>query len=390
MSGVGGGLTVSTTTILFGAVTKGKTTSTSVTLANRGTSAASVAGIRVTGEYFSLSVPVTLPLSIAAGGTYVLRVQFKPQTTGVASGTVAVISSSAANGKATIELNGTGVASGVVSQLTCASNSLTGAGSDSCSVSLTAAAGANGLAVRLWSDDGVAKVPASVKVSAGSAIAKFAVTVPAVRNTQTATLTAAAIGVKKSFGLTLKAVAPALTLSSTTVGFGAVALNTPATQSVTITSSGSAPLTLSAGSVTGTGFRMLGITLPKTLSPHDEATFDVEFNPSTKGAATGTLTLVSNAAPAAIRLTGTGQTAEIKVVLNWKTPPKSADPVAGYRVYRAANGIGAFALLSPPISATTYTDTTAVSGNAYKYYVTCVDAWGNESAPTRRFYIAVQ
>lgn len=77
-----------------------------------------------------------------------------------------------------------------LSALTCGSGSLTGAGTDACTVTLTEAAGSGGFVVTLASSTGSVTVPASVTVAAGATTAGFTATASAVSSAQTATLTA--------------------------------------------------------------------------------------------------------------------------------------------------------------------------------------------------------
>jgi hypothetical protein len=358
-----------------------------------------ISQVQITGQYFSVIEPVNLPVSLAGGATYDLTLRFHPGTAGAAAGTLTLTSSSAPGGKATVSLTGTGEAApgqtapGVLSGISCRSGALTGTGTDSCTVSLSAAAGAGGLAVKLSSNNAAVVVPANVSVTAGSAGAAFTASAAAVSIAQTAKLTATAGNVSETYALALNPAVPGLTLSSKTVAFGGVALHTPATQSVTVTSSGGAALAITGASVTGTGFSMPSVRMPLTVSAGQTATLDVEFNPSVTGAAAGTLTLNSNAASggaATIGLTGTGEVADLNVALSWDAPTNSTDPIAGYRVYRALRGAGSLEQLDASTStATTYVDTSVVSGTSYDYYVTCVDAWGNESAPSNVFSVTV-
>jgi hypothetical protein len=281
---------------------------------------------------------------------------------------------------------------GTLSGLSCSSGSLTGAGTDNCTVSLTGAAGTGGLTVALSSSDSSVTVPGSVTVPAGSASASFTATVSAVTSAQTATLTATAGGTAKTFAITLNATAVALTLGSTSIAFGNVNLNTTATQSVTLTSSGTAALTINAGSVTGTGFSVSGLSFPLTLNPGQTATLYIAFDPTVAGAATGAVTLSSNASPgtASIGLSGTGQSASYEVDLTWDAPTSSTDPVAGYNVYREISGGSSYQLLNTTVDANkTYADSTVQSGTSYSYYVESVDAQGNQSAPSNTYSVSI-
>ena len=134
-------------------------------------------------------------------------------------------------------------------------------------------------------------MPATVTVAAGSTTASFTATVSSVSTAQTATLTASAGSVAKTFALSLGAEVPTLSVNATTIAFGNVDLNTPSTQSLTLSSTGTAPVTVSAATVTGTGFTVSGATFPLTLNPNQTATLSVEFDPTAAGAASGSLTI---------------------------------------------------------------------------------------------------
>ena len=77
-----------------------------------------------------------------------------------------------------VSLSGTGVP--VLSGLSCTSGSFTGAGTDSCTVTLNAAAATGGFAVSLASNNSNVTVPASVTVAAGATSASFTATVSSV------------------------------------------------------------------------------------------------------------------------------------------------------------------------------------------------------------------
>ena len=87
-------------------------------------------------------------------------------------------------------------------EVSCAKQTLTGAATVSCSVSLTASATSQ-TAVKLSSDIAVLKVPKSISVGAGKSSSDFTVTASAVTAAEKATLTASADGVTKSYKLLL-------------------------------------------------------------------------------------------------------------------------------------------------------------------------------------------
>jgi hypothetical protein len=380
------GLTLSSTSVAFGADALNTTATKTVTLTSSGTAPVTINGATVAGTGFGDS-GTTFPVTLNPGQTATLTISFDPTTAGAFSGSVTISSNAAA---ATISLSGTGQAPATLSAISCSSGTLTGAGTDACTVSLTSAA-SSATTVTLSSSNSAVTVPASVTIVAGATSASFTATATAVSSSQTATLTATAGGISKTFALTLNATAPTLTMSATTVAFGSVALNTLATQSVTMTSSGTGTVTVSAGSVTGNGFSLPGAKFPMTLTPGQASTLEVQFDPAVAGAATGSVSFSSNCSMGAmsINLSGTGATpASYQVELSWDAPTSSSDPVAGYHIYRANSGRTYQLLNSSVNTPTTYTDTAAQDGATYNYEVTSVDASGVESAPSN-VYTAV-
>ena len=277
--------------------------------------------------------------------------------------------------------------------LTCNSASLTGAGTDACQVTLTAVTSSE-MTVSLASSSSAVKVPASLAVAAGTSSAKFTATASAVSSAQTATLTASDSSNSETYSLQLKAAltgttgtTAGLTLGSSSVAFGSVNLNSPATQTVKLTFSGTGSVTISAAAIKGTGFSMTGMTTPLTLSAGQTATLDLQFDPTAAGADTGTATITSNASSggtATIALSGTGtSTAAYQVELDWDAPGSSGVTVSGYHIYRAPSGSSSYTLLNSSVTQpTTYSDTAVQAGSTYNYKVTSVDSSGVESSPS--------
>jgi Legume lectin domain/IPT/TIG domain/Chitobiase/beta-hexosaminidase C-terminal domain/Abnormal spindle-like microcephaly-assoc'd, ASPM-SPD-2-Hydin len=183
---------------------------------------------------------------------------------------------------------------------------------------------------------------------------------------------------------------PALTISPTNLAFGSVEVNTASMETVTLSSTGTA-VTVSAALVTGAGFTVSGGTFPITLNPGQAVTLDVQFEPTATGAATGQLTIQSNASTngtAIISLSGTGTPPE--VYLSWDAPSSSPNPVAGYNIYRSTGDSSAYQLLNASVvTGTTYLDNTVQSGLTYNYYVESVNSSGAESAPSNTASVTI-
>ena len=174
-----------------------------------------------------------------------------------------------------------------MSALSCANGSMTGAGTDSCTVTLNTAAANGGFAVSLASNNSAVTVPALVTVAAGATTASFTATVSAVSTAVSVTLTASANSVAEIFALQLGGGTPTLGLSAASIGFGSVNVNTPTTQTLTLSSTGTAAVTVSAATLTGSGYTISGVTFPITLNPNQTAALTVRFDPTVAGAASG-------------------------------------------------------------------------------------------------------
>ena len=102
--------------------------------------------------------------------------------------------------------------------------------------------------------------------------------------------------------------APAVALSGSSLSFGAQTVDTSSgTQSITVTNSGTASLSISAVNVAG-DFGFTGCASPLTLSPGASCTLSIYFFPTTTGDLAGSVSIVSNASgsPHVITLGGTG------------------------------------------------------------------------------------
>jgi hypothetical protein len=136
---------------------------------------------------------------------------------------------------------------------------------------------------------------------------------PSATGVRTATLSVSdnAAGSPHTVALSGTGVAPIATLSSTSVSFGAQVVNTTSAPStVTLTNTGTASMTISATSVTGTNASDFTrtTTCGATLAAGDSCTFNITFRPSAAGTRTASLSITDSASgsPHTVALTGTG------------------------------------------------------------------------------------
>jgi VCBS repeat-containing protein len=180
--------------------------------------------------------------------------------------------------------------------------------------------------------------------------------------------------------LTVNAATQLLTASPSTLNFGSVAVGSTKTIPVTISNSGNSNISINNIALSGPGFSPSGVGSGLTLTPGQTATLNVTFDPAGAGAATGSVSVSSNAtnSPASITLSGTGvQPVQHSVTVSWIASPSAG---AKYFTYRGAASGGPYTKLnstaSPSIS---YTDSTVQAGSTYFYVVTAVDSGGVES-----------
>jgi len=181
---------------------------------------------------------------------------------------------------------------------------LTDAGSSNVTISSISIAGAsfsvkNGAAVTLTPSQTTAISVDFVPTATGSAQGTLSVV-------------SDASNPKMNIMLTGTGIAPSsqLSPSSTTLNFGNTIVNAPASLPIVLTDQGTADLTISSVTATGTGFSVNGGTNAK-LNPNGTGTINVTFDPTHTGSASGTVTVTSNATNSQVQITlsGTGVTA---------------------------------------------------------------------------------
>jgi hypothetical protein len=102
--------------------------------------------------------------------------------------------------------------------------------------------------------------------------------------------------------------APGIQVSSASLNFGSDVAGSNSTQLLIITNTGTATLTISQVNQTGSAFSVGGYTLPLNVNAGKQTTITVAFLPTSVGAATGNISIVSNAltSPTSVGLSGTG------------------------------------------------------------------------------------
>jgi len=170
-----------------------------------------------------------------------------------------------------------------------------------------------------------------------------------------------------------------LTCGTNTLNFGNVTVGNSKTLTNTLTATGSS-VTISSATTTDAEFTLGGFSLPKTIAAGQTVSFTLTFAPRASGAASGSISLASNAVhnPVVETLTGSGVIGPAhSVALTWAA---NTSAVVGYNVYRSETFGGPYTrLTTTPDPSTNYIDNSVQGGQAYYYVNTAVDSRGAES-----------
>jgi hypothetical protein len=323
-------LVVSSPSLDFRTVVVGSSAARTDTILNPTASSITITQAVVTGAGFQVTGPA-LPLTIASGQTATLSVTYSPQTGGNVSGAV-TISSTAPVSFLTVSLSGAGVAAGQltvnpstigfgkvpVGHSKIESGTLTNYGRTDLTISHVMVNRSDfqvsslNLPLTLAPSHSTSFSVTFKPKSSGSANGMISISIcvsPPIsrghkhgpRKTETMTVPVTGTGT----------VPAQLTLTPASLSFGSVHVGRSRTLSETLTNNGGSSVTISQATVAGAGFSASGLSLPATLAAGQRATFNVMFAPQSGGAASGSLSITSDASSPApdVSLSGTGVTA---------------------------------------------------------------------------------
>jgi hypothetical protein len=309
-TGTGPLVSLSPTSLTFPGQQVGTSSSAqSVTLKNTGSATLSITSITVSGDFSQTN---TCGASLATSASCTLSVTFTPTASGSRSGSL-TITDNASPATQSVSLTGTGVATPLVSlsptSLTFPAQ-LVGTSSSAQSVTLSNTGSAT-LSITSITVSGdffqTNNCGASLATSASCTLSvTFKPTATGTR-TGAVTITDNANPATQSVSLTGTGTAPVVSLSPTSLTFPAQAVGgSSSAQSVTLSNTGSA--TLSITSITVSGDFSQTNTCGSSLATSASCTLSVTFTPTATGTRTGVVTITDNANPATqtVSLTGTG------------------------------------------------------------------------------------
>ena len=322
----GPGATLSPASLTFAATTVGAASAAqTVTLTNSGNASLTISSIALTGaNAAAFSRTNNCATTLAANASCTISVTFKPTAAGAAAASL-TFTGNAVNSPQPVALSGTAVAAPVASfapsSLTFPSTvigassapltfTLTNSGGSALVLTSIVTGGANASSFLQNNNCGTINAGASCTITvtfkptaAGTLTAKLSFADNAANSPQAVTLSGTALipGAKLSLS--------SLSFPTTAISSGGVLNYSPA-QAVTLTNSGTGPLTISSIAFAGTSptsFTQIN-NCPASLAVAASCTALVRFAPTTTGSKTATLIFIGNASPTtqSVSLSGTG------------------------------------------------------------------------------------
>ncbi len=321
-------LSASASNLNFGNILVGTTSSSSpVTYTNTGNTSVSISQVKVTGSGFTAGgIPV--PSSLAPGQMATLMVSFDPSVTGAATGSVSVVSN-ATNSPASIDLAGSGVQPQLslqpgnvafgnvpVGSTNTQTMTISNPGTATLNISQSSLSGAGfsitGLTLPLNIAPGTMSSFTLSYTPAGAGTVSGTLRLVSNAPGSPANFVLSGSGVAQTSQLSASPVS--LSFASTTVG------SSSASQTVTLSNTGNAAVTISQLTSSSTAFSVTGLSLPLNLAAGQFTNFSVLFAPLTAGSLSGSVSVASTAtnSPTTIALSGlASQATSSSVNLTW-------------------------------------------------------------------------
>jgi hypothetical protein len=321
-AGVRHQLSITPSSVSFGNVKVGTANVQAVTLTNSGTANLNISQGSVTGAGFAMS-GLTFPFALAPGQSSTFNAEFAPAASGSASGSVS-ISSNAHNSPTVASLAGSGMLAALSPNPSTFNFGNVMVGSSGTQTFTLSNSGTAGVTISAASASGtgfsISGLSIPLTLAAGQNTTFSALFAPSATGSASGSvsITSNAPGSSLAIALSGTGVQPQLAATPSSASFGSVVTGTSNSQTIKLSNAGSASVTISQASVSGSGFTLTGITVPLTIAAGSSATFNVAFTPSAAGSVTGAVSLVSNApnAPLTIALSGTGVTATFLFTAN--------------------------------------------------------------------------
>ena len=307
-------------TLSLGDITVGVTSAPgSVVLSNTGNTVMALSSVSVSGPFTATQNCGTLPASVAVGNTCTINVTFTPTTNAAASGTLTLDTGAA--GIHTVSLTGQGLASsgslsvssipfGSFNTGTTNTSPVTFTNTGNSPLTFTSAPAVTGSSVFTVSAN---TCGATLAANANCTVTVAFSPVAAASSSGTLTFASDALNSPSTVALSGTGVGvPVASVSSSTLAFGSAAVSSSSSLAVVFSNTGTGSISFTSAPALASGtsaeYSVTGYSCGASLASGESCTVNVQFLPTSPGAATGTLNFATNLAgsPTPVSLSGTG------------------------------------------------------------------------------------
>jgi hypothetical protein len=318
------GVGVKPTSLSFGSVTVNMTSlAATVVVANNNGQTVSILQVSSSLPEFIVITPA-MPITLGPHGSASFQVVFRPDAAKTFSGSIVFSTSRTNGGIQSISVSGTGTTASSVSSssqsylLLASASSLNfgdtlvgSSASQAIALTNTGTASVNLSQVAITGAEfSVSGFTGAVTLAAGQSFSLTVSFAPSTVGSATGSINfvSSATNSPATISLTGNGVQPRISVIPASVSFGNVTVGVTNTQTVTISNPGTANLSVSQASLTGTSFSYSGLALPLSVPPGGSSAFTVRFTPASASTLSGNLTLVNNTinSPLVVPLAGTG------------------------------------------------------------------------------------
>lgn len=312
-------MAISPASLNFNNITMGQSSTQTVTLTNNGNANLMVTAANISGTGFGMS-GLTLSKPIPAGQAASFSVQFTPTSTTGASGSI-VFTDNAPGSQQTLSITGSAVAANSTLTANPGSFNFNNVAVNSSSPQTITLMNNGTAAVTInqvttigpgFSSTGLTVGQSIAAGSTATFTAKFAPTATGLAAGNISLVTTAS-NPTLSIPLSGTGIQGSLAANPASIGFTSLQVGSSGSVPVTLSNQGTAPVSITGHSITGTGFTLTGWTAPASLNPGQTTSFTVTFSPTGPGAARGNVSITNSlpGSPLMIALTGTGLQAQI-------------------------------------------------------------------------------
>lgn len=302
---------VGITSASLGTTAVGQTSNALIHVTNQGDGPLAAITVTVAISDFKLDTAATtcIDATLAAGDDCVISVAFRPHTPGAHTSSLTISAPGA--GTATVLLLGIGAEPMLSIDPASADLGVVAVGSTASTTVHVSNTGAVDATLDTIAATGTGySVPASTcgtSLAVGATcdvVVQFLAVAP---GTESGALTVTSAGVDYTTTLTAQGATTDLLFDDTDVAFSRVEANTTATQTIhLINNSGTLPAQLGMTTITGAGFTIDSACDALLLAPATQCAIDIHFTPTTIGARTGTLSIMTPSGAITAQVSGTG------------------------------------------------------------------------------------